>query len=263
MKAFIINRDADTIRKEAIIKQSQNIADIEIEFFSAIIGSSLDKEKLLNLSTKISQSHSDINWRILNGEIGCYLSHLNVYDRIANDNKSEKDWYLILEDDVILSQHFIDLMNSKKIKRVLTKTVFGIIVLGFDSGIELNYKNPSRRYCHSIEKINNYYNIGIPRYNHYGSFAYFITKADAQKLYTLGLQFPTLSDYLLYQSPLAGIKLGILNKPLIFPNFKFDSNIRDQHSFLTKEFVSDKIDKISLKQKISELIFKPQYEYLK
>lgn len=262
MKTFIINRELDTSRKEAIIKQIQNITDIEIEFFPAVIGASLDKEKLLSLSSKISQSHSEINWRILNGEIGCYLSHLNVYNSIVND-KSENDWYLILEDDVILSQHFIDVMNNKNIKRILKKTAFGIIVLGFDSGIELNYKNPSRRYYHSIEKINNDYNIGIPRFNHYGSFAYFIKKADAQKLYSFGFQFPTLSDYLLYQSPLAGIKLGILNKPLIFPNFNFDSNIRGQHSFLIKEMVSNKIDKISLKQKISELINKPEYEYLK
>ena len=262
IKSFIINRESDIIRKEAIIKQIQNINEIEFEFFSAVIGDSLDEGKLLSLATKISSSHNEINWSILNGEIGCYLSHLSVYNKIVSDN-SNNDWYLILEDDIIISQHFIDFMNKKNTNEILEKTGFGIIVLGFDSGLELNYKNPSRRYHHSLKKINKEYNIGIPRFNHYGSFAYLLKKSDALKLYNFGLKFPTLSDYLIYQSPLAGVKLGILNKPMIFPNFDFDSNIRDQHSFLIKKTDSNKIEKISLRQKISEFLRKPQYEYLK
>ena len=262
MKVFIINAEKDVARKEFMEQQLSSLKDVDYEFVKAIMGSDIDPVIREDLSKKIKNSHPEINWEILNGEIGCYLSHLAIYEKICVD-KCQDEWFVILEDDAQLTSEFISILTDFRLKNKIVKSNYELIVLGFDAGKNLKYSAPSNRYSHSIKKITKGINIGYPKYNHYGSFAYMITRSSARKLLKHGTENPSLSDYMIYESPNSSIELGILNKPIVFPNFNFDSNIRENHSFLSKELNITEIEKVSLKQKISELFRKPKYEYLK
>jgi glycosyl transferase family 25 len=262
IKLYIINSDKALERKDFMIQQLESVQGIGVEFVSAIIGKDLDSFTQKLFANKIKCSHPEITWEITSGEVGCYLSHLEVYKRISND-ESQNNWFVILEDDAIISDDFISIVSNPSLMNKINKSRYDLVVIGFDTGKTLSYNGPSNRYLHSIKKISRSVNIGYPKYNHYGSFAYMLNRDAARKLLKFGTENPSLSDYLLYACPRANVALGILNKPIVFPNFNFDSSIRENHSFLIKKFKLTKNENITLRQKISEYFRKPKYEYLK
>jgi GR25 family glycosyltransferase involved in LPS biosynthesis len=82
-------------RMENISKQEQKI-DHKITIFDAVKGDSLDIDKLIKDGLVSEKSFKDgVNYR--KREIGCYMSHLNIYNLIKDSNNS--GYTLILEDD--------------------------------------------------------------------------------------------------------------------------------------------------------------------
>lgn len=262
IKSYIINSEKEVKRKDFMIQQLESVRGIDVEFISAIMGKDLDLNTRNLLAHKIKCSHPEITWEITNGEIGCYLSHLEVYRRISN-NESQNSWFIILEDDALISDDFISIVSNPGLMKKINKSRYDLVVIGFDPGKTLSYNGPSNRYLHSIKKISKGVDIGYPKYNHYGSFGYMLNWDAARKLLKFGTDNPSLSDYLLYACPRANVELGILNKPIVFPNFDFDSTIRENHSFLTNKFELTMIEDITLRHKLSEHFRKPKYEYLK
>lgn len=261
IKSYIINSEKEVKRKGFMIQQLKSVKGIDVEFISAIMGKDLDPNTLNLLSKKIKCSHPEITWEIMSGEVGCYLSHLEVYKKITND-LSQNNWFVILEDDALISDDFISIISDPKLINKINRSRFDLVVIGFDPGKTLRYNCPSNRYSHSIKKISRKLNVGYPKYNHYGSFAYMINRDAARKLLNFGIENPTLADYLIYEAPKAKIELGILNKPIVFPNFNFDSTIRDFHSNIGKNDINCFSEKITIRKRISEWIRKPKNEYL-
>lgn len=107
-------------RLENIKKQQKKINN-KIEIFNAVNGKNLDINDLINQNILVDDNNLSQNYNNKMGEIGCYLSHLNIYKKIKEDNK--KGYTLIFEDDFsIKSKNFIndienaiDNLNSKNI----------------------------------------------------------------------------------------------------------------------------------------------------
>jgi glycosyl transferase family 25 len=102
------------------IKNQQQKINKKIEIFNAVNGSNLDinnlKNNILANDNKLSLNHNNKM-----GEIGCYLSHLNIYKKIKEDNK--KGYTLIFEDDFSINsdnlsdelKKALDTLNNKNI----------------------------------------------------------------------------------------------------------------------------------------------------
>ena len=94
MKVFAINLKDSVERKEHIIKECAKYGIIP-EICEAVDGRLLTEQELL-----MNAKDYKING-LTRGEIGCSLSHLNIYKKIIEDNI---DIALILEDDAIFKE---------------------------------------------------------------------------------------------------------------------------------------------------------------
>lgn len=99
-KTYIINLDRSAERFARMAVQLDAIG-LEYQRFSAIDG----KKNWTKLSKNLDQMRFERNVgrRVLPGEIGCYMSHLELWSRIAT---GPDEIALILEDDVIFHEDF-------------------------------------------------------------------------------------------------------------------------------------------------------------
>jgi len=105
----------------------QNIKDQEekiknkINIFNAVNGSKLDINDLKEKNILANENNLSENYNHKVGEIGCYLSHLNIYKKIKENNR--KGYTIIFEDDFFIKsdnlindiQNAIDLLEAKNI----------------------------------------------------------------------------------------------------------------------------------------------------
>jgi GR25 family glycosyltransferase involved in LPS biosynthesis len=107
-------------RLENIKKQQQKINN-KIEIFDAVNGKNLDINDLKTNNILAYDNKLSENYNNKMGEIGCYLSHLNIYKKIKKENK--KGYTVIFEDDFSINsdnlinnlKNGIDILNSKNI----------------------------------------------------------------------------------------------------------------------------------------------------
>jgi glycosyl transferase family 25 len=106
------------------IKNQENRAQIQINLFEAVNGSILDIKKLQDDGIIINPWNTyrynnakteEGKKKVINGEIGCYMSHMNLLKKIAS---SEYDgWTIIFEDDLVLDDIF-----KNELKNILENT---------------------------------------------------------------------------------------------------------------------------------------------
>jgi len=106
-KSFLINLDKSTKRLESSKKKLDQLG-IEFDRVSAIHGTDLSKEDINKVYTSqgLYNHHKELN----RGEIGCYLSHRNVWQEIVSNNL---DFALIFEDDFDIDINSIDPVLEK------------------------------------------------------------------------------------------------------------------------------------------------------
>jgi len=132
----------------------------------------------------------DVELNMTPGMVGCFLSHLHVYNEIK---KSTKDYALIFEDDARMIRD-IQASTINNIKNIIPND-WDIILLGYDVSHPLN---------HDIIRYDNYIKV----YGFYGTHAYLITKAGAAKMLNLvKIPFTNQIDYVMGEL----CKLGLLN----------------------------------------------------
>ncbi len=102
-KIYIINLEHRTDRKDSIIKQLEKEGITNYEFVNAVNG---NDSTILKLFKKIRKNGSKIG---TTGHLGCLLSHRKVLLKAKEDNVNQ---FMILEDDVILKDGFMDRLNS-------------------------------------------------------------------------------------------------------------------------------------------------------
>lgn len=100
IQIFLINLKRSTIRFEQMDQQLKSL-DIPYILFEAIDGHNLTEKHLEQYSSK----HSFLlhNRDLLKGEIGCALSHIELYQKIVKENIPIS---IILEDDLIIKKEF-------------------------------------------------------------------------------------------------------------------------------------------------------------
>jgi glycosyl transferase family 25 len=212
-KIFIISLQKSAHRREYINKLF-NHNHIEFEFFDAFDGS-------LHI-----QNNFEIKFNLTNGELGCLYSHLLLYKKIQKENISEA---LVLEDDIIFSKRF--LIFYKNWLKNDKKTSFEILKLGYSDSQSFVYDRPihvnifTKRYFNKIL-------IARPIEKSLGSFSYIITKSGSAKMIDVISTKLSPIDVLLHESPRYSIRFYVVLKQLVYPNFDFDSIIRNKHSHL-------------------------------
>ena len=103
------------------IKNQQKKINNKIQIFDAVYGLKLDLNDLKNNNILSDENILSEDYKHKMGEIGCYLSHLNIYKKIKKDNKNGytiifEDDFLIKSDDLINdAKKAIDILNSKNI----------------------------------------------------------------------------------------------------------------------------------------------------
>ena len=123
MQAFIVNMEKDIKRKEYVSSVLSPYSNIKSVFIKAVDGRQLnDSEKDLVFDSNLFRQ--EYNRSVLPGEIGCTLSHQNIYNEII---KHKIKSALIFEDDIIIKDNFSELLP--KIERLLNTSVPTIILL--------------------------------------------------------------------------------------------------------------------------------------
>ncbi|WP_262964915.1 glycosyltransferase family 25 protein [Methylobacter psychrophilus] len=107
MHIFVINLEKDQARRESIAKQLQDLK-LEFEIIKGIYGATMSVEE-----RQRDYADGKAKWRcsrsLVPAEIGCALSHINVYKIMAERQLKSA---LILEDDVVLPTNLKELLKD-------------------------------------------------------------------------------------------------------------------------------------------------------
>ena len=101
-KKYFINLDNSLDRKKYMDEESKSL-DLNLIRFPAVYGQNVNEEKL------IERRVLDKNHKLKKGELGCYLSHLNLLNKCKDDNDNI---VMILEDDIEFGDNFKDKLNE-------------------------------------------------------------------------------------------------------------------------------------------------------
>jgi len=170
MQVHVINLKEAIERRNSITSQLEKLG-LKYELFDAIRGSSLS-EKELHEKVDMQEVAKYPNWLTPN-MLGCSLSHLGVYRRIA---ESGTDWHLVLEDDVELDPEMAHFMKAFELTgnkfRDQVVLLYGVKLSG---NIILDKDPLFNEATHSIHKVQPDQRVG-------STGAYFIHKETAKRM---------------------------------------------------------------------------------
>jgi GR25 family glycosyltransferase involved in LPS biosynthesis len=111
------------------IEKQQRKINNKIKIFNAVNGKKLDYNKLIASNIISDDKKLSKKYDQKMGQIGCYLSHLNIYKKIKNDNKS--GFTVIFEDDFLINTPDLKNEIKKSINTLKNKNIdFDFIFLG-------------------------------------------------------------------------------------------------------------------------------------
>lgn len=145
------------------LQSSLSNIQLDFEFFDAIYGKSLAPEYLsfLNLSREFAGL---CNHELGPSELGCFLSHMIIWQRLAQGNYQGYNRVIIIEDDVIFQNKN---MNQKLNSLINTNPPFSF--LG-------GHSEPSRRRIRGYASSDNlYFNMIGPKDLYTATYAYSLT----------------------------------------------------------------------------------------
>lgn len=158
--SFVINLDKDVKRMKKLDKKLKK-ESINYHRFPAIYGK--------NVSEKEKEKYIKTN-KLNDGQIGCLLSHVKIWENIINNNKyMDNDNFIIFEDDIIPVKKF-----NKKLSQYmkqLNNIEWDLIYLGGNTIIGNKY---SKNFIKPISYNGNW-----------GFFGYMFTKKSIRKIYNL------------------------------------------------------------------------------
>ena len=106
MKVFVVNLDHDV---EKLAKVADRLRSVRTEFerFTAVFGKSLTADEKASAKNQF-RIWCSIGRQLQDGELGCALSHLNIYRKILADGIQSA---LVLEDDVVFDERLPEQMR--------------------------------------------------------------------------------------------------------------------------------------------------------
>ncbi len=150
------------------IKNQQSKINKKINIFDAVNGLKLDIDDLKNKNILSNNANLSTNENHAKRQIGCYLSHLNIYKKIKNDNKD--GYTIIFEDDFLVNSDNLLEDVKKAIQTLNNKNInFDFLFLG----------NTNNNY--GINIFDNLYNIDNNNVL-YGTYGYLINNKNIDKI---------------------------------------------------------------------------------
>lgn len=168
---YVINVKTDMERKKHMIAQCQK-HHLHVKFLDAVNGLELNSREIENVYSS-NCAIMEIGRELISGEIGCALSHRNIYQKII-DFKIEKA--IVFEDDIVLAKNFLNLIE------VLQELPSEIecLLLGHNADIEKD-RNLWLSQWGGIP-ISSFGIARRPTKLQHGTYGYLITYKGAQKL---------------------------------------------------------------------------------
>lgn len=112
MKVFVINLPR-SIERRASMEHQLSLLNLDYEIVEAVDGSKLSHSEIM-------RETRPLNYALRCGEVGCALSHINLYRKIASEGIPLA---LILEDDALIDSNTVDALNEIENLSAKTPTV--------------------------------------------------------------------------------------------------------------------------------------------
>lgn len=166
-KAVYINLDHRQDRDEFM----KGSLPFEAERVSAVNGNDL------SLTPEIEKLFGDSLKKLSKGEVGCILSHYYLWQRLVMDNSSSS--YLILEDDAVFKDNFVEEWNTKYAE-ALPKGFFIIYLGGSQPWNASHYSSVLSPHnpCYNNIKLNDHFSEN-DHYWHMTTSSYLLSKEAA------------------------------------------------------------------------------------
>jgi glycosyl transferase family 25 len=211
-KVFVINLNRSVARRK-LIENKLNHYNIPFEIFSAIDGSELSVEDFVRIRTNAGFFKKKYGREMNEGEIGCALSHINLYKKIVLDKTSHA---IILEDDIEFDARLKHLV-SNNVKIIDLLKHFDLVLLGYAEA-DLNYRRGGKCSVWKRIVLDEIIKVGVPVNRCWGTIGYLISQEGARKLLLNGDIPQMQADFLTSNSPSLGVKLGLIKNQLVWPN---------------------------------------------
>ena len=218
LPTFVISLPEATDRRTRLTKIFEDLG-LEFEFIDAVDGRQFDVLNHPNYAP--SQRLRYFGKHITGGEIGCLLSHKNIYQKMINENINRA---LIFEDDVIIHDGFL-----KTLREIQT------ISVPFDMIRFLSSPKLERLNLRNVYKFKNgrylVRHTGMPG----GAHATLITLNGAKKLIKHLDKTPFPIDALMGRNWLTGINWYTVRPGLVAQDRDIESMIGDDIRFDNKK----------------------------
>lgn len=224
MKKYLISLDKDSQRRALFFSQP-NTEDFEV--FSAINTMQVALNTLAE-RFDFAQFNQRYHRSVTQGEIGCTLSHLAVYQQIAENPAIDDNAYiLVCEDDVLFCPNFYSELN-----KLIPNAQGDILLVGQskitqfnDIELEINYPTTFRA-LQKKAKTDRYL-ISYPYKNYFaGTVAYLIKKSAAKKILSQQNPLPhwLADDFILFGSKF-NLDIQIVRPLMAIENLELMSNL--------------------------------------
>ena len=175
-EAYVINLERRSDRLEKFKQTHKNIKD-RVYLWKATDG------RALTLNPEIVHCFRDNDFKWKKSVMGCALSHLGLWEKLANDKLAKS--YLIMEDDVVLNDRWIlRWMASAKDIPADTDVVYLGGILPPNKSVFPQVAEHVNDHFGRIAK-NTLYSSNPRRYFHFCNYAYVLTQQGARKLINL------------------------------------------------------------------------------
>lgn len=233
MQKFLLSLDKDQARRDLFFTQA------DTQDFSVFRAYNTMQEAWESLATQFDLNAFEQRYRrsATKGEIGCTLSHLGIYQQIAqNDQIAPQDYVLICEDDALLAadfQHYLNLLLQQNPKA-------DIVLLGQSkikqfNHIELEINFPTTYRFLSTPIGQGKYVFAYPYKPYFaGTVAYLMRKSALCKFldYTASHKpFWLADDFILFQQ-LFQMEALVVRPLLVIENPSLTSNLAAQRDVL-------------------------------
>ena len=113
-------------------KINESVPNVKIEYVDAVVGKDINIDKLKENGMLVVSDENNFNKNVNNmkNELGCYLSHMKIYEMIASKGKS--GFSVIFEDDFELDDGFIEKLEESA--DILKMADFDFCFLGMLGG---------------------------------------------------------------------------------------------------------------------------------
>lgn len=249
MKKFLISLAKDSYRRELFFAQP-NTDDVTL--FSAV--NMLDKtEQDFSALFDVDKFQQRYGRAVTRGEIGCTLSHLQVYEKLANDPAiQDNEFVLICEDDALFVENYqfvLDQLLQQSLNAEIILVGQSKIAQFDDLELEINYPTTFQALRKPIAHTN--YHYALPYKNYFaGTVTYLIRKSAVNKFLMQlkeGLPYWLADDYVLFAEALQ-IETLVIRPLLAIENPLLESNLsgarKDLANNLAKKLVKYPLKKL-------------------